>query len=120
MEVTLASEDGVLLATASGRASVQEVLRVFKKVIDTAIERRFDKALMDFLEVKGTLSDFDLYEIGKTMAEYCVSRSFYPRVAVIGNPPTVNGLGSQVASNLGTNINDVFSKPARTELATRI
>jgi len=113
MEVTLASEDGVLLATASGRASVEEVLRVFKKVIDTAIERRFDKVLMDFLAVKGRLSEFDLYEIGKTMAEYCVSRSFYPRVAVIGNPPTVNGLGAQVASNRGlTSMTFSASQPA--------
>jgi hypothetical protein len=113
MELALASEDGVLVATVSGRASVEEVLRVFKKVINTAIERRFDKVLMDFLAVEGTLSNFDLYDIGKNMAEYCVSRSFYPKVAVIGNPPTVTGLGAQVATNRGlTSLTFSASQPA--------
>ena len=68
---------------------------------------------MDLLAMTGMLSDFDLYEIGKTMAEYCVSRSFYPRVAVIGNPPSVNGLGAHVASNRGlTSMTFSASQPA--------
>jgi hypothetical protein len=101
MQLTLASQDNFLLATAAGQVSVKEVLRVFKNVIDTATQRGFDKILMDFLAVKGELSAIDLYEIGKTMAEYCVSKSIYPKVAVIGKPPTVTGLGAQVASNRG-------------------
>jgi len=80
---------------------VKEVVRVFKNVIDTATEHGFDKILMDFWAVKGDLSGIDLYEIGKTMAEYCVSKSTYPKVAVIGKPPAVTGLGAQVASNRG-------------------
>ena len=101
MQLTLASQDDFLLATAAGQVSVKEVLRVFKNVIDTATKRGFDKILMDFLAVKGELSAIDLYEIGKTMAEYCVSKSIYPKVALIGKPPTVTGLGAQVASNRG-------------------
>jgi len=99
MQLTLASQDDFLLATAAGQASVQEVLRVFKDVIDAATDRGCDKILMDFLEVKGELSTFELYEIATTMAEYCVSKSIYPKVAVIGKPPTVTGFGAQVASN---------------------
>jgi hypothetical protein len=83
MQLTLASQDDFLLAKAAGQVSVQEVLRVFKNVIDTATMRGFDMILMDFLAVKGELSAIDLYEIGKTMAEYCVSKSIYPKVAVI-------------------------------------
>jgi hypothetical protein len=75
MQVTLASQDDFFLATATGRVSVKEVLRVFKKVIDTATERGFDKILMDVLAVTGELSAIDLYEVAKTMAEYCVSKS---------------------------------------------
>jgi hypothetical protein len=46
--VTIASQDDFLLATATGRASRNEVLRVFKNVIDTATERGFEKILMVF------------------------------------------------------------------------
>ena len=101
MHVALASHDDFLLATAEGEVSTTEVLRVFKTVIDAARERGFDKILMDFLAVTGELSVMNLYEIGKTMAEYCVSKSVWPKVAVIGKPPTVTGFGAQVASNRG-------------------
>jgi hypothetical protein len=101
MHLTIASQNDFLLATAAGPVSVKEALRVFKTVIDTAAERGFDKILMDFLAVTGELSVMDLYEIGSTMAEYCVSKSIYPRVAVIGKPPTVTGFGAEVASNRG-------------------
>jgi hypothetical protein len=70
------------LASAGGRVSTQEVLRVFKNIIDTATERGFDKILIDFLAVTGELSAMELYEIGKTMAEYCASKSICPKVAI--------------------------------------
>jgi hypothetical protein len=101
MQVTLASQDDFLLATATGRVSVKEVLYVFKKVIDTATERGFKKILMDFLAVTGELAVMDLYEIGKAMAEYCANKSIYPKVALIGKPPLVTGFGAEVASNRG-------------------
>jgi hypothetical protein len=101
MQVTLASQDDFLLATAAGLVSFKEVLRVFKNVIDTATERGFNKILMDFMAVNGELSAIDLYEIGEVMAEYCVGKSICPKVAVIGKPPAVTGFGAEVASNRG-------------------
>jgi hypothetical protein len=101
MQLKLTSQDDFLLATAAGRVSANEVLRVFKNVIDKAMDRGFDRILLDFLAVTGELSAMDLYEIGKTMAEYCVSKSICPKVAVIGKPPTVTGFGAQVASSRG-------------------
>jgi hypothetical protein len=101
MQLTLASQDDFLLATAAGQVSTEEVLRVFKDVIDAATERGLDKVLMDFLAVTGELSVMDLYHVGKAMADYCVSKSIYPKVAVVGKPPTVYGFGAQVASNRG-------------------
>jgi hypothetical protein len=101
VQVTLASQDDILLVTAAGRVAVKEVRHVFKNAIDTATERGFDKILLDFLAVTGELSALDLYEIGKAMAEYCLIKSLYPKVAVIGNPPTVTGFGAEVASNRG-------------------
>jgi hypothetical protein len=101
MQLTILPQDDFLLATAVGRVSIEEVLRVFKNVIDTATERGFDKILIDFLALTGRLSDIDRYDIGKTMAEYCRNKSIHPRVAVIGKPPIVTGFGAQVASNRG-------------------
>jgi hypothetical protein len=101
MQLTLASQDDFLLATATGTASVQKVLRVFKKVIDTAMERGFERILIDFLAVTGELAVMELYEVGKAMAEYCMSRSIYPKVALLGQPPLVTGFGAEVASNRG-------------------
>ena len=101
MELTLVSHDDFLLAAVAGQVSVKEVLRVFKNVIDTATERGSEKILIDFLAVTGELATMDLYEIGKAMAEYCLSKSIYPKVALIGNPPLVTGFGAEVASNRG-------------------
>lgn len=97
----LAPQDDFLLAAAAGQVSTQEVIRLFKNAIDTATERGVDKILIDFLAVTGELSAIDLYEIGETMAKYCVSKSILPKVAVIGRPPTVVEFGALVASNRG-------------------
>jgi hypothetical protein len=101
MQLTFVPQDGFLLATAAGRVSTEEVLRVFKNVIDTATERGLDKILIDFLAVTGGLLDMDRYDIGKAMAEYCRNKSIHPRVAVVGKPPIVTGFGATVASNRG-------------------
>jgi hypothetical protein len=86
---------------ATGRVSVKEVLCVFKKVIDTAHGAGFETTLIDFFAVRGELSAMDLYEIGKTMAEYCVSKSIYPKVARIGKPPLVTGFGAEAVATRG-------------------
>jgi hypothetical protein len=109
MQLVLLPQNGFLLAKAAGRVSIEEVLRVFKYVIDTSTERGFDKILIDFLAVTGRLSDIDRYDIGKAMAEYCRNKSIHPRVAVIGKPPIVTGFGAKVASNRGL-ISATFSE----------
>ena len=35
------------------------------------------------------------------IAAYSVSKSIYPKVTVVGKPPTISGFGAQVASNRG-------------------
>jgi hypothetical protein len=101
MQVTFAFEDDILVATGTGRVSVKEVRHIFENAVDTATERGFDKILIDFLEATGEMPALDLYEIGKAMAEFCLLKSIYPKVAVIGNPPIVTGFGAEVASNRG-------------------
>ena len=101
MNLKLESRDGFLLATVTGRISVKEAINIFEKTCDAAVQRGFHKIAVDLLEVSGELSGLDLYELGKTVAEYYLQRLRFPIVAVIGRPPLVNGFGAKVASNRG-------------------
>jgi hypothetical protein len=69
------SKEGVLVATAAGRVSLSEAISVFTKACDVGAERGFDRILVGCLSVEGELSTMERYELGKTMAEYCNSRS---------------------------------------------
>lgn len=80
-----------------------------KKACDFADDRGFDKILADCSAVEGTLSDLERYELGRTMAEYCLSRCKNPNVATIGKPPTINGFVALVARNRGLNA-ETFSE----------
>ena len=101
IQLTLAPKDGFLLATGVGRVSTEGLLRALTTVIDASTEQGFDKILLDFSAVMGELSAVNLYAVGKAMAEYCMSKSIHPKLAVIGRPPTVTGFGAEVASNRG-------------------
>jgi hypothetical protein len=101
MHLKLESRDGYLLATASGRASFAKALDLSKNVCDAAAERGFSKILYDYRAVEGELSVMEWYEIGKTMAEYRLSRSGTPVIAVVGKPPTITEFGAEVARNRG-------------------
>jgi hypothetical protein len=101
IQLTLVPQDDFLLVTGVGQASAEEVLRVLTTVIDAGTEQGFHKILLDFSAVVGELSVVNLYAVGKAMAEYCVSKSIHPKLAVIGKPPTVSGFGAEVASNRG-------------------
>src|SRR5579864_6632265 len=103
MDLKLESRDGYLLATIKGRLSLSEVIGGYKKACDVAADRGFDKILADCSALKGTLSDLDRYEFGRTMAEFCLSRCKSPHIATIGQPPTINGFAAQVARNRGLN-----------------
>ena len=75
MDLKADSKDGVFVATAAGRVSLSEAIIVFTKVCDVPAERGFNLILVDCSSVEGELSTMERYELGKTMAEYCNSRS---------------------------------------------
>jgi hypothetical protein len=102
------SRDGILFATAAGRVSLSDAISVFTKACDVSEERVY-RILVDCLSVEGELSDMERYELGRTMAEYCNSRSLTPRVATFGYPPLINGFAAQVAWNRGL-VADTFSE----------
>lgn len=101
MDLKLDSREGFLLATAAGKVSLKEALDIYKKACDFAAEHGFDRILVDCSAVEGELSDMERYELGRTMAEYCLRRSGSLRIATVGKPPTITGFAALVASNRG-------------------
>ena len=121
MELTLVSHDDFLLATVAGQVSLKEALLLGKSAIDAATEQGLGMILMDCFAMAGELSVQERYDLGKAMAEYCASKSVYPKVALVGEPPAITGFVAEVASNRGlTNYEGVFRKPVRAEMAPRI
>jgi hypothetical protein len=109
MDLKVDSEDAVLIATAAGQVSLSEAIDVFTKACDAAAERGLDLILVDCLSVEGELSTMERYELGRTMAKYCTSRSLNSKVATIGKLPLINGFAAQVASNRGL-VAETFSE----------
>jgi hypothetical protein len=109
MDLKMEAEESVLVVTAAGRVSLSEAISVFTKACDVAAERGFDRILVDCLSVEGELSIMDRYELGRTMAEYCNSRSITPKVATVGRLPLINGFAARVASNRGL-VAETFSE----------
>jgi hypothetical protein len=101
MDLKLESREGFLLATATGQVSLDAVLELHRKICDAATERGFNKILYDCSAITGELSVLEEYQIAKTVAAYCVSKSVNPKVALIGKPPAVTGFAAEVASNRG-------------------
>ena len=101
MDLKVDSEEGVLVATAAGPVSLSEAISVFTKACDLAAEKGIDRILVDCLSVEGELSIMERYELGRTLAEYCQSRSITPKVATAGKPPLINGFAARVAWNRG-------------------
>ena len=54
--------------------------------------------------MEGELSDLERYEIGKSMAENCLSHSMFPTIALVGKPPTITGFEALVATNRGLTV----------------
>ena len=102
------SRDGFLFATAAGRASLDRAVELYKRLLDEAAARGVNSVLLDCLAITGGLSTLEQYQLGKTIAGYCMSRSATPKVAVIHKPP-VDGFGAAVARNRGLTV-EVFSE----------
>ena len=68
-----------------------------KQVCESAADRGFWRVLLDCCAVDGELSVTERFILGKTIVEYCVTRSIAVKVAIIGNPPAVTGLAAEVA-----------------------
>jgi hypothetical protein len=112
MELNLESRDGIMLAIASGRATLTETVELGKNICDAAAERGLRKVLLDCFAVEGELSVTERFILGKTIAEYCVTRSIAVKVAIIGSSPAVTGLAAEVARNRGMMIQTFSERQA--------
>jgi hypothetical protein len=101
MKLTLEPREGFLLATAAGRASLNEAFELGKSVCDAAAERGICKILFDCYALEAELSITERYILAMKMTEYCQSRSTAPCIAVIGKEPTITGVGAQLARKRG-------------------
>jgi hypothetical protein len=104
MDLTFESREDFLLATATGQVSLHAVLELHRNICDAATKGGFNKILYDCSAMTGALSVLEEYEIAKTIADYCVSKSANPKVALVGKPPTVTGFAAQVAMNRGLTV----------------
>jgi hypothetical protein len=100
-DLKLESKDTILVATAAGRVSLGEAISVFTNACEVAAQRGVDWILVDCLSVEGELSTMERYELGRTIAESCNSRSLTPKLATVSYPPLINGFAAQVAWNRG-------------------
>jgi hypothetical protein len=101
MDLKLELRDYILVATVSGQLTLRDALRIGVLVCDGAAERGVSFILMDPSAVNGELSDLERYEVGKTIANYCMKHGWCYRVALLGSEPVVTGFGALVASNRG-------------------
>src|SRR5215469_13162028 len=108
MDLKLELRDHILVAEVSGQLTLREALKVCKLVCDGAAEKGFSTFLLDASAVDGELSGFERYELGQTIAEYCVAHGWFYRVAVLGSEPAVTGFGELVAPNRGL-VAELFS-----------
>ena len=89
------------LHTVAGRISLGTAIDAGKLVSDGAAERGLDCILFDGSRVEGELSLFERYEVGSTLAKYCINRRRFHRVAVFGKENAHGGFAAIVAWNRG-------------------
>jgi hypothetical protein len=104
MDLKLEPREGYLLATAAGRVSLLEAFALGKNVCDAAAERGVRKIVFDCFTLEAELSITERYILGTSMAEYCLSGSTAPWIAVIGNEPTITGASAQLARKRGATV----------------
>jgi hypothetical protein len=101
MDLKLELRDRVLVAEVSGQLTLREALKICKLVCEGAAERGFSTFLLDASAVDGELSALERYELGKTIADYCVAHGWFYRVALLGSETAVTGFAELVAPNRG-------------------
>jgi len=106
MEVRVESRRSYVIATLSGPHSLQEALQAFEATYDAAFDRGLRFILVDCSGLDGALSTRERFTLGKAGVNYWSTRSskMIPKIAVVGKPPVIDGLGAVVASSGGVDV----------------
>jgi hypothetical protein len=97
----LAQQENYLLAVASGRLSFHQVLAQFFSMQLIANSKGLEKILVDATEVEGDITDAEREELGMKVAQYSATLRGTTRIAIVGRPPAITGIGAAVARGFG-------------------
>jgi hypothetical protein len=97
----LAQQENYLLAVASGRLSFHQALAQFFSMQLIANSKGLEKILVDATESEGDLTDAEREELGMKVAQYSATLSGTTRIAIVGQPPAITGIGAAVARGFG-------------------
>jgi len=113
MEVKFDSRTDCVFATFTGPVSAEGLLQAFYKTIDAAVERRLGPIVVDCSALEGTLTTSERFNIAESGAAYSFSKSrkLRPKLALVGNPPLIDGFGAIAASNRGLNAKTFLDVP---------
>ena len=101
LEAKLEVDGKLLTVTISGNWSFNAARHLVKLTFDTALEERASLILADCLGMESTLTTLDRFKLGTELQNYPPARRMPQRIAVVGNPPAVDGFAALVASNRG-------------------
>jgi len=99
LRVDIEVKGEVLLVTASGSVAYAPAFRLLKQVFDIAAEKQVNKILVNSFTVDGELSQLERYHLGVQLAAYLKQNHMNPRIAVVGKPPTTNGVAVGIVRN---------------------
>jgi hypothetical protein len=99
LHIDIEAQREILLVTATRSVAYAAALRLLKQVFDIAAEKQVNKILVNTLGVEGELAPLERYHLGVQVAEYLKQRQMHPRVAVVGEPPTTNGVAVGIVRN---------------------
>jgi hypothetical protein len=99
LHIDVVLQQEILLITVTGSVGYDPALRVYKQMFDTAAEKQVNKILVNTLAMDGHLSPLESYHLGVQVAGYLKQRKMNPRLAIVGKPPAIDGLGVGVARN---------------------
>src|SRR5262249_38395770 len=92
-------QGALLLVVVNGELSFNAAWDVLKQTYDTALEKQVNLILIDALALEGKLTSFEKYRLGTGTVTYFLSSLMHSRIACVGKPPFMDGLGVLVAKN---------------------
>jgi len=104
MNVHTELRDTVLYATADGEMDFDSCIRIFERLANLAAESQLLKILFEGLLLTGDLPDIDRINLAVKTTDYLKQLGIHPTIAVVGNPPTFNGLAVLAAQSVGADV----------------